>query len=100
MDQQSVEKNLNISPECTHNISWSDSTLLIDMQLEYGKIYYVNISKNARDIRSIKMEKNFSIHFSTLKEIERNGGKNETPSFMLLMAIIAILLATKRRKLK
>jgi hypothetical protein len=100
MNEQSVEKNLNIFPECSYNISWNNSTLLIEMQLEYGKTYYINISKNARDVRGIKMEKDFSIHFSTLKEIERNGGKNEMPSFMLLMAIAAMLLAARKRKLK
>jgi len=99
MNRKAIEKNLSIEPECNHDIIWNDSTLLINLQLEYGKTYYVNISKNATDILGIPMKENFSIHFSTLKEIERYTEEKEMPSFMLFAVLLAILLVA-RRKLK
>ncbi len=99
MNRESVERNLSIVPRCNYDIEWNGNILIINLELNYGKTYYVNISKRAVDILGLPLEHNFSLHFSTLKELERDMEGNETPSFSLIAFIFALFIAL-RKKLK
>ncbi|HHF56301.1 MAG TPA: hypothetical protein ENL42_05240 [Thermoplasmatales archaeon] len=99
MDRESVEKNMSIVPQCNYDIEWNGSIMKIYLELDYGKTYYINISGEAVDILGLPLKNNFSLHFSTLKEIERDIETNEAPSFSLIAVLIAFLVIM-RRKLK
>ncbi|KAA0015318.1 MAG: hypothetical protein FE041_00260 [Thermoplasmata archaeon] len=100
MDKNSVEKNLSIHPKCNYSISWEGNVLIISPQLKWGKKYFINISRDAKDNRSIPLNENFSIWFTTEKEVEREGKEEQMPSFTFLLFIISIIIFLLRKKSK
>ena len=100
MDKNSVEKNLSIHPKCNYSISWEGNVLIISPQLKRGKKYFINISRDAKDNRSIPLNENFSIWFTTEKEVEREGKEEQMPSFTFLLFIISIIIFLLRKKSK
>ncbi|HDN51503.1 MAG TPA: hypothetical protein ENG06_07015 [Thermoplasmatales archaeon] len=100
MDRESVEENLAISPSCTYDKSWEDTTLFIELKLEQGKTYHVTIASGAHDVRNISLKEPLSLSFSTVPEITRDSSGQQTPAFTLIMAMAAVLFAWRKRRSK
>jgi len=101
MNKTSVKNALRIVPDCQYEMKWQDNkTIIINLSLKAGTKYMLQITKDAQDIRKLSMEKNFTINFSTFKIFEREEEIEETPSFTILLAVTALLIALRKRKLK
>ncbi len=99
MNKSSVENGISIHPECKYYVSWDGNILVITPELKKGTKYFVNISKDAKDIRNISLSKEFSLSFTTEKEMERDEEEtNQTPSFTLPLLIVSMLILLLRRK--
>ncbi|MEM2583782.1 MAG: Ig-like domain-containing protein [Candidatus Thermoplasmatota archaeon] len=97
MNKSSVEENLFIYPSSKAVFEWNENNLIIKIDFERGKNYFVNISKNAKDERGLNLKEDFSLSFSTEKEIER---VNETPSFSFTLLLLSFLIFYILRKRK
>jgi len=101
MNRTSVKNALRIVPDCQYEVRWQDNkTIIINLNLKAGIKYMLQITKDAQDIRRLNMEKNFTINFTTFKGFEREEEIKETPSFTILLAVMALLFASRKRKLK
>ncbi|RLF33526.1 MAG: hypothetical protein DRN07_02310, partial [Thermoplasmata archaeon] len=92
--------NLAISPSCTYDKSWEDTTLFIELKLKQGKTYHVTIASGAHDVRNISLKEPLSLSFSTVPEITRDSSGQQTPAFTLIMAMAAVLFAWRKRRSK
>ncbi|MBC7081305.1 MAG: Ig-like domain-containing protein [Thermoplasmatales archaeon] len=97
MNESSVEKNLFVYPPSKTFYEWNGNRLILKIEFEKGKKYFINISKNAEDARGLNLIEDFSLSFTTEKEIER---KNEAPSFSFTLILISFLIFYLVRKRK
>ncbi|MEM2935518.1 MAG: Ig-like domain-containing protein, partial [Candidatus Thermoplasmatota archaeon] len=97
MNKSSVEENLFIYPPTEVIFEWNENNLIIKIDFERGKNYFVNISKNAKDERGLNLKEDFSLSFSTEKEIER---EKEAPSFSFILLLLSFLIFYILRKRK
>ncbi len=67
MDEQSVEKNLTISPPIDGNISWANDTLFFTPKknLPYQQAFTLTIGKDATDIYHQHLHQPYSVRFQT-----------------------------------
>ncbi len=93
MDTTSVEKFLAIQPEMPLTLKWEGNTFILNPSnnLEYGKEYIITIAKNAKSSHNISLGNEYTLSFSTEEKIPERVIE-ETPSFTVMFAILAILL--------